>query len=77
MKNGSILFLNELNRMPEGTQNVLLAAMDEGVIFIPKLGKVEANEGFLIISAMNPQEFVAIVLSSKKTNSAPETKSQS
>lgn len=59
MKNGSILFLNELNRMPEGTQNVLLAAMDEGVILIPKLGQVNAVEGFLIISAMNPQEFVA------------------
>lgn len=59
MQNGSILFLNELNRMPEGTQNVLLAAMDEGVIMVPKLGMVEAKEGFFIISAMNPQEFVA------------------
>ncbi|MCH8907153.1 MAG: MoxR family ATPase, partial [Candidatus Heimdallarchaeota archaeon] len=36
MRNGSILFLNELNRMPEGTQNVLLAAMDERKIFVPK-----------------------------------------
>ncbi|MHA2170409.1 MAG: AAA family ATPase, partial [Candidatus Kariarchaeaceae archaeon] len=59
MQNGSILFLNELNRMPEGTQNVLLAAMDEGVIMVPKLGMVEAKEGFFIVSAMNPQEFVA------------------
>ncbi|MHA2251933.1 MAG: AAA family ATPase [Candidatus Kariarchaeaceae archaeon] len=59
MQNGAILFLNELNRMPEGTQNVLLAAMDEGVIMVPKLGMVEAKEGFFIISAMNPQEFVA------------------
>ncbi|MDH5400851.1 MAG: MoxR family ATPase [Candidatus Heimdallarchaeota archaeon] len=59
MQNGSILFLNELNRMPEGTQNVLLAAMDEGVIMVPKLGIVEAKDGFFIISAMNPQEFVA------------------
>ena len=59
MQKGSILFLNELNRMPEGTQNVLLAAMDEGVVTIPKLGVVQANEGFFIISSMNPQEFVA------------------
>ncbi len=59
MKNGSILFLNELNRMPEGTQNVLLVAMDEGMIMVPKLGRIDAKEGFLIISAMNPQEFVA------------------
>ncbi len=59
MKQGAILFLNELNRMPEGTQNVLLAAMDEGIIIIPKLGDVKAKEGFFIISAMNPAELVA------------------
>ncbi len=59
MEKGSILFLNELNRMPEGTQNVLLAAMDEGKIIVPKLGETKAQEGFYIISAMNPQEFVA------------------
>ena len=59
MQQGSILFLNELNRMPEGTQNVLLSAMDEGTIIIPKLGPVVAKEGFFIISAMNPAELVA------------------
>jgi len=59
MENGSVLFLNELNRMPEGTQNVLLAAMDEGKIIVPKLGETKSKEGFYIISAMNPQEFVA------------------
>lgn len=59
MQHGSILFLNELNRMPEGTQNVLLAAMDEGTVEVPKLGTVRAEEGFFIISSMNPQEFVA------------------
>ncbi len=59
MMNGSILFLNEINRMPEGTQNVLLVAMDEGMVSIPKLGVVKAKEGFYIIAAMNPQEFVA------------------
>ncbi len=59
MQKGSILFLNELNRMPEGTQNVLLGAMDEGTIIIPKLGAVQAKEGFFIISAMNPAELVA------------------
>jgi len=59
MQQGSILFLNELNRMPEGTQNVLLGAMDEGIIIIPKLGDVVAKEGFFIISAMNPAELVA------------------
>jgi len=59
MQKGSMLFLNELNRMPEGTQNVLLAAMDEGVVTVPKLGTISAESDFFIISSMNPQEFVA------------------
>ena len=43
MREGSILLINELNRMPEGTQNVLLTAIDEKTIFIPKYGKVTAD----------------------------------
>src|SRR5688572_14091193 len=38
MRAGGVLFVNELNRMPEGVQNVLLPALDEGVIVVPKLG---------------------------------------
>ena len=59
MKEGSILLLNELNRMPEGTQNVLLTAMDERKIQLPKLGQLRADDGFFVIAAMNPAEFVA------------------
>lgn len=59
VKNGSILFLNELNRMPEGTQNVLLAVMDEKKLQLPKLGELKASDGFYIIASMNPAEFVA------------------
>ncbi len=58
MVNGAFLFINELNRMPEGTQNVLLPAMDEKQIIIPKIGAVKANSGFLIIATQNPEEFV-------------------
>jgi len=58
MKEGSFLFINELNRMPEGTQNVLLPAMDERQIIIPKIGTIKANPGFLIIATQNPEEFV-------------------
>ncbi|MBU1052766.1 MAG: MoxR family ATPase [Proteobacteria bacterium] len=58
MEEGSILLLNELNRMPEGTQNVLLSAMDEKKIYIPKYGKVEGKEGFLIIATQNPDEYI-------------------
>ncbi len=59
MKNGQVLFINELNRMPEGTQNVLLSAMDEKILHVPRLGTVEAEKGFQIIATMNPQEYIA------------------
>ncbi|MFQ5712273.1 MAG: AAA family ATPase, partial [Candidatus Geothermarchaeales archaeon] len=58
MLNGGVLFINELNRMPEGTQNVLLPAMDERKIVIPKIGVVEAKPGFAVIATQNPEEFV-------------------
>ncbi len=58
MREGSILLINELNRMPEGTQNVLLTAMDEKTIFIPKYGKVTADPGFLLIATQNPDEYI-------------------
>lgn len=59
MLDGAFLFINELNRMPEGTQNVLLPAMDEGIIVVPKIGVVKAKPGFLVIATQNPEEYVA------------------
>jgi len=59
MQSGGILFINELNRLPEGVQNVLLPAIDERMVSIPKLGTIEAKPGFLVIATQNPKEFVA------------------
>jgi len=59
MQDGAVLFINELNRMPEGVQNVLLPAMDEGRIAVPHLGTIEASEGFCVVATQNPAEFVA------------------
>ncbi len=59
MEKGGILFMNEMNRMPEGVQNILLPAMDEGMIEVPKVGTVRAKEGFVVIATQNPREFVA------------------
>lgn len=59
MREGGVLFINEMNRMPEGVQNILLPAMDEGVIELPRLGTVRAKDGFVIIGTQNPREFVA------------------
>jgi MoxR-like ATPase len=58
MMEGAFLFINELNRMPEGTQNVLLPAMDERRIVIPRIGKVCARDGFVIIATQNPEEYI-------------------
>jgi len=59
MRKGGVLFINELNRLPEGVQNVLLPAIDERMIVIPRLGEVRAAEGFLVVATQNPKEFVA------------------
>jgi MoxR-like ATPase/Mg-chelatase subunit ChlD len=59
MRSGGVLFINEMNRMPEGVQNILLPAMDEGIIEVPKVGRVDAKDGFVIIATQNPREFVA------------------
>lgn len=59
MRTGGVLFINELNRLPEGVQNVLLPAIDERLIVVPRLGEIRAKEGFLVIATQNPKEFVA------------------
>lgn len=59
MKSGGVLFINELNRLPEGVQNVLLPALDEGLVQIPRLGEIRAARGFVVIATQNPKEFVA------------------
>jgi MoxR-like ATPase len=59
MKAGGVLFINELNRLPEGVQNVLLPAIDERKVIVPRLGEVEAKPGFVVIATQNPKEFVA------------------
>lgn len=59
MRQGGVLFINELNRLPEGVQNVLLPAIDERVIIVPRLGEVRAKAGFLVVATQNPKEFVA------------------
>lgn len=59
MLEGAVLLLNELNRMPEGVQNVLLPALDEGLVYVPHYGAVRAAPGFLVLATQNPAEFVA------------------
>ena len=45
--------------MPETVQNVLLPALDERLLMVPRVGTVEAAPGFLVIATQNPVEYVA------------------
>jgi len=62
MMNGGCLFINEINRMPEGTQNILLTALDEKLLEIPKLKTIHANENFFVIATLNPSAHVGVTV---------------
>ncbi len=54
MRGSGLLYLEELNRIPEETLNVLITVLTEGEIAVPRLGRVRAAAGFRLIAAMNP-----------------------
>jgi MoxR-like ATPase len=58
LREGRLLYIEELNRVPEETLNVLVGALAEGEIHVPRLGRVPAQEGFRLIAAMNPFDAV-------------------
>jgi len=55
---GGLLYLEELNRVPEETLNVLITVLTEGEIAVPRLGTVHAGKHFRLIAAMNPFDAV-------------------
>jgi magnesium chelatase subunit D len=54
MRTGALLYLEEFNRVPEETLNVLITVLTEGEIAVPRLGLVHADPEFRLIAAMNP-----------------------
>ena len=44
--------------MPEETLNVLVGALAEGEIHVPRLGRVAGRASFRLIAAMNPFDAV-------------------
>jgi magnesium chelatase subunit D len=54
MRSGALLYLEEFNRVPEETLNVLITVLTEGEIAVPRLGLVQADPEFRLIAAMNP-----------------------
>lgn len=59
MREGRVLFINELNRMPETVQNVLLPSLDEHILQVPHIGEVRAAPGFQVVATQNPVEYIA------------------
>lgn len=58
LTNGSLLYIEELNRVPEETLNVLITVMSERELTVPRLGTFEAAPGFRLVAAMNPFDAV-------------------
>ena len=54
MRGGELLYLEELNRIPEETLNTLITAMAERRLVVPRVGTIVAADGFLLVAAMNP-----------------------
>ncbi len=62
MFNGGCLFINEINRMPENTQNSLLTSLDEGILEIPKLKTIKAHKDFFVVATQNPAAHVGVTV---------------
>ena len=58
MRSGSLLYVEEINRVPEETLNVLITVMSEGEVAVPRLGMIRAAKGFGLVAAMNPFDAV-------------------
>jgi MoxR-like ATPase len=62
MLKGGCLFINEINRMPESTQNSLLTSLDEGILEIPKMSTINAHSNFFVIATQNPAAHVGVTV---------------
>ena len=58
LRAGALLYLEEINRVPEETLNVLITVMSEAELTVPRLGRVAGEPGFALVAAMNPYDAV-------------------
>jgi MoxR-like ATPase len=58
LRDGALLYVEEINRVPEETLNLLITVMSEGELHVPRLGRVLAQPGFHLVAAMNPFDAV-------------------
>lgn len=58
LRDGSLLYLEEINRIPEETLNLLVTVMSEAELTVPRLGRIDAHPSFRMVAAMNPFDAV-------------------
>lgn len=58
MTEGALLYVEEFNRVPEETMNVLLGVLSEREMHVPRYGRVAARPTFRLVAAMNPFDAV-------------------
>jgi magnesium chelatase subunit D len=58
VRDGGLLYLEELNRIPEESLNVLITALAEGELHVPRLGRIAAHPNFRLVAAMNPADSI-------------------
>ncbi|MDQ3310595.1 MAG: MoxR family ATPase [Actinomycetota bacterium] len=58
LRDGALLYVEEINRVPEETLNVLITVMSERELHVPRLDRVAAAAGFRLVAAMNPFDAV-------------------
>ncbi|MCL4554673.1 MAG: MoxR family ATPase, partial [Actinobacteria bacterium] len=54
MLDGGVFFFNEVNRAPSESLSAVLSALDERLVTIPRLGTIQARDGFVAILTLNP-----------------------
>ena len=60
MRNGGILYIEEINRAPPDALNSLVVALSERQIHVPRFGRINAEEDFRIVAAMNPYDDIGV-----------------
>ncbi len=58
LRHGGLLYVEEINRVPEETLNLLVTVMSEAELTVPRLGRIEAHAHFRLVAAMNPFDAV-------------------
>ena len=58
LRDGGLLYVEEINRVPEETLNLLIPVMSEGELTVPRLGRISAAPSFRLVAAMNPYDAV-------------------